>query len=66
MVDQNKLYRELEMQFEDFKGNHPFPNKEIVLIEKLNREKNLDAMEIETLSQLLQKYLELRSQIFHR
>lgn len=45
--------------------DHPFPNKELNFIVKINKEQKLDIEEIALISQLLHKYLDLRAEVFH-
>jgi len=45
--------------------DHPFPNKELQLIMKLNKEQKIDIEDIALISQLLHKYLNLRADVFH-
>ena len=45
--------------------DHPFPNKEILLMLKLNKEESLSKEDFEIISELLHKYLNLRSDVFH-
>lgn len=45
--------------------DHPFPNKEIILMQKLYKEKLLNKEDIEIISELLQKYLSLRADVFY-
>ncbi len=47
------------------KMDHPFPNKEISLLQKLHKDKILNEEDFYTISNLLQKYLELRADIFY-
>ena len=44
---------------------HPFPNKELQLIMKLNKELLIPVEDIALISQLLHKYLDLRAHVFH-
>lgn len=44
---------------------HPFPIKELELIMKLNNELKIPVEDIEIISQLLHKYLNLRASVFH-
>lgn len=53
------LYRQIDEK------EHPFPNLEIQLISKLNKEKLISAEEIDLISGLLHKYLNLRADVFH-
>ncbi len=45
---------------------HPFPNKEIQLISKLNKESLISIEDIALISDLLHKYLDLRADVFHK
>lgn len=45
--------------------DHPFPVKELNMIIKLNKEEKLAKEDIEILSNILAKYLELRAYVFH-
>jgi hypothetical protein len=45
--------------------DHPFPNKELMLIQKLHNENSLSKEDFETISELLHKYLNLRADVFH-
>lgn len=51
-------------QFIDEK-EHPFPNKEILLMQKLHKEESLSKEDFEIISELLHKYLNLRADVFH-
>ena len=44
---------------------HPFPNEELNLIMKLNKEEKIDIEDIAIISNLLHKYLDLRADVFH-
>lgn len=44
---------------------HPFPNKELELISKLNKEMLIPVEDIALISGLLHKYLNLRADVFH-
>lgn len=44
---------------------HPFPNAELLLIAKLNKEQLISVEDIALISGLLHKYLNLRSDVFH-
>jgi hypothetical protein len=44
---------------------HPFPNKELILLQKLHKEEVLSKEDIQAISDLLLKYLDLRAYIFH-
>ena len=44
---------------------HPFPNKELELIMKLNKELLIPVEDIAVISELLHKYLNLRAHVFH-
>lgn len=46
-------------------SDHPFPNEELNLIMKLQREEKITSQELETISNLLAKYLDLRADAFH-
>ena len=56
----NNMTKEVEK-----KSDHPFPNKELELIMKLNNEGLIPIEDIAMISQLLHKYLNLRSYVFH-
>lgn len=45
--------------------DHPFPNKELQLLMKLNSEATLSKEDFEIISELLHKYLNLRASVFH-
>lgn len=45
---------------------HPFPNQELNLIIKLNKEKLIPVEDIAIISQLLHKYLNLRTDMFSK
>lgn len=45
--------------------DHPFPNKELELLMKLNAKETLTKEEFEIISNLLHKYLDLRADVFH-
>lgn len=62
------LHKMLGMQIieQEEEADHPFPNAELNLIMKLNREKLIPVEDIAMLSNLIHKYLNLRSQIFHK
>lgn len=45
--------------------DHPFPNKELMLIMKLNNEGKISVEDIAILSNLIHKYLNLRADIFY-
>lgn len=44
---------------------HPFPNKELMLLMKWNSEDEIPPEEIAIISNLIHKYLNLRSDVFH-
>lgn len=44
---------------------HPFPNEELWLIQKLQKEEKINEEDIEKLSNLLHKYLNLRADVFY-
>ena len=44
---------------------HPFPNVELLLIQKLHQEGCISIEDIEKLSNFLHKYLNLRADVFH-
>jgi len=44
---------------------HPFPNDEIRLIDKLHKENVLEKQDFETICNLLHKYLNLRADVFY-
>lgn len=44
---------------------HPFPNEELILLQKLNKEEKISKEDLEKLSNLLHKYLNLRADVFH-
>lgn len=46
-------------------SDHPFPNKELELMMKLNKEEILNKEDYEVISNLLHKYLNLRADVFH-
>lgn len=46
-------------------SDHPFPNEELNLIMKLQREDKITSQDLETISNLLAKYLDLRASVFH-
>ena len=52
-------------QFTEKKEEHPFPNKELELIMKLNIELKIPVEDIALISGLLHKYLNLRAYVFH-
>lgn len=45
--------------------DHPFPNEELKLIIKFSQEKTINVEDVEILSNLILKYLNLRSEVFH-
>lgn len=45
--------------------DHPFPNKEISLLMKIYHAELLSKEDYEVISDLLQKYLNLRADVFH-
>lgn len=45
--------------------DHPFPNKELQLLMKLNSQGTLPKEDFEIISELLHKYLNLRADVFH-
>lgn len=45
--------------------DHPFPNEEILLMQKLYHEEKIDKSDLEKLSNLLNKYLNLRADVFY-
>lgn len=47
------------------KSDHPFPIKEIELISKIRQDLNININDVKTISDLLQKYLDLRAFVFH-
>lgn len=47
------------------KSDHPFPNAELRLIEKLNKELLIPIEDIDLISQLIHKYLDLRADFFY-
>lgn len=47
------------------KLDHHFPNKEILLMQKLHKEDKLSEEDLETISNLLHKYLNLRADVFY-
>jgi len=47
------------------KKEHPFPNEELNLIMKLNKEGKIPVEEVAILSNLIHKYLNLRADVFH-
>lgn len=47
------------------KEDHPFPNEELNLILKLNKEQKIPIEDIAKLSNLIHKYLNLRAEVFH-
>jgi hypothetical protein len=52
---------DIEEKIED----HPFPNEELFLIMKLNKEGKIPIEEIAVISNLIHKYLNLRADVFH-
>ncbi len=50
---------------EEIRKDHPFPNEELMLIMKWNKEGILPVEEIAIISNLIHKYLNLRSDVFH-
>jgi hypothetical protein len=46
--------------------DHPFPNKELELLMKLNSKGALSKEDFEVISELLHKYLNLRADVFHK
>ena len=44
---------------------HPFPNAELLLIQKINKEMLIPVEDIALISTLLHKYLNLRADVFH-
>jgi len=52
--------KELEKQ-----EDHPFPNKELELIMRLNKQQQIPIEDVAIITNLLHKYLNLRSYIFH-
>lgn len=53
------------MKYKQKIEDHPFPNKELKLIMDLNKEDKIPKEQIEIISNLIHKYLQLRSEIFH-
>lgn len=47
------------------KEDHPFPNEEINLILNMKQEKKIPIEDIAIISNLIHKYCELRSFVFH-
>lgn len=47
-------------------SEHPFPNKEMYLLMKLNKNQTLNKEDFELLANLLRKYLDIRSHVFHQ
>ncbi len=45
--------------------DHPFPNKELELLMRLNDKGTLPKEEFEIIAELLHKYLDLRASVFH-
>jgi hypothetical protein len=45
--------------------DHPFPNKELILLQKIHKEGSLSKEDFEVISELLHKYLNLRADVFH-
>lgn len=45
--------------------DHPFPNKELELMMKLNEKGSLSKEDFEIIANLLHKYLDLRASVFH-
>ena len=45
--------------------DHPFPNKELELLMRLNDKGTLPKEEFEIIANLLHKYLDLRADVFH-
>jgi hypothetical protein len=43
---------------------HPFPNEELILMGKLEKEKIISKEDFETILNLLNKYLKLRADVF--
>ena len=46
-------------------SEHPFPNKELMLLQKIHKEESLSKEDFEVISELLHKYLNLRADVFH-
>lgn len=46
-------------------SEHPFPNKELMLLQKIHKEELLSKEDFEVISELLHKYLNLRADVFH-
>lgn len=47
------------------KSEHPFPNEEIKLLMKINKEHLLNKEDYEIMSNLIEKYLNLRADVFN-
>jgi hypothetical protein len=58
-MDLKSVYKEFS------RIEHPFPNDEIRLMEKLHKEKILSEKDFETIAKLLHKYLNLRADVFY-
>lgn len=60
------MSNDLKSVYKEFcRLEHPFPNKEILLMQKLHKEESLSKEDFETISELLHKYLNLRADVFH-
>jgi hypothetical protein len=47
------------------KLDHPFPNEEILLVQKLHQEGKISKEDLEKISNLIHKYLNLRADVFY-
>lgn len=57
--------QKMKVDITEKQENHPFPNKELYLLMKLNSQRILPKEEFEIISNLLKKYLDLRASVFH-
>lgn len=55
----------MKVSKKETKEDHPFPNEELNLILKLNKEQKIPIEDISKLSNLIHKYLNLRAEVFH-